>query len=146
MADRKAEYRFRNGSVWDRIFFVTHRDLILDLAKRTETGVRPDSEAVNGARANIIEIGNNLALYTDYCEFPITSATMRTREYTIPPTIANRIDYAVSPLIVSCWQNETWGMIAGKYMNTTKKIYVNAADLTANKLVLAAMLMVVQLK
>lgn len=134
-----------NGT-YNRENFRTDVSLITDLAKRTETGVRPDSEAVNGARANIIEIGNNLALYTDYCEFPITSATTRTREYTIPPTIANRIDYAVSPLIVSCWQNETWGMIAGKYMNTTKKIYVNAADLTANKLVLAAMLMVVQLK
>lgn len=146
MADRKAEYRFRNGSVWDRIFFVTHRDLILDLAKRTETGVRPDGEAVNGARANLIEIGNQMALYTDYCEIPISQQTMRTREYTIPPTIANRIDYAVSPLLVGCWQNETWGYMAGRYDNPTKKMYVHANDLTAGKLGLASLFMVVQLK
>ncbi|WP_339622815.1 hypothetical protein, partial [Eubacterium sp.] len=86
---------------------------IKGLAKRTETGVRPDGEAVNGARANLIEIGNHLALYTDYCEIPVSQATARTREYAIPPIIANRIDYAVSHVFVSAWQNETWGMIAG---------------------------------
>ncbi|WP_339621212.1 hypothetical protein, partial [Eubacterium sp.] len=60
--------------------------------------------------------------------------------------IANRIDYAVSHVFVSAWQNETWGMIAGRYDNATKKIYVHTADLTANKFALATMFMVVQLK
>ncbi len=142
----KRPFKTFNGIDWDEHHFVTEADLIIDLAKRTETGVRQDGLAENGARANLIEIGNEMALYTDYCEFPVTSAAMRTREYTIPPIIANQIDYAVSHVFVSCWQDGTWGMVAGKYVNTAKKIYVNAADLTANKLALATMFMVVQLK
>ncbi len=73
MADRKAEYRFKNGNIWDRLLFVTDASLVMNNCR--SISFRPNADRVSSS--TLIRLDEALPSASHFCDADMSIATVQ---------------------------------------------------------------------